>query len=322
MLMKRCSQNTNGRSLRPLKIGVLGPGAVGGLLAALLCRSGNQVCCFGRESAVDSILRRGIRVQSAIFGAFDTHPTASMSAFSPLDVVFIAVKAPTLEVALGSIVAAIGDETAIVPLLNGIGHRELIRDVLGLRVVVGTIGAVEVTLGDNREVLHRSSMVPHMELASDGAVSKDVVSAIASTVKRAGLSVAIGPNENEVIWKKLVRLSAIATLTTYMQSPVGSVRTNQQSRDMLAAVVTELSQVARSQGVRLCESDVMHQIDCLPQTLTTSMQRDVGAGRPSEVESILGEPLRLGKSLGLPMPMTECCYSFIKAQVNASRPRI
>ncbi|OYY94488.1 MAG: hypothetical protein B7Y41_06540 [Hydrogenophilales bacterium 28-61-23] len=303
--------------LAPMKIGVLGPGAVGGLLAALLCRSGNQVCCFGRELAVESIQRRGIRVQSAVFGAFDAHPMASMSASSPVDVVFIAVKASALEVALGSISAAIGDETAIVPLLNGIGHRERIRDVLGLRVVVGTIGAVEVTLGDNRDVLHRSSMIPHMELASDGDVSPDVVSAIASTVRRAGLSVTIGANENEVIWKKLVRLSAIATLTTYMQSPVGAVRTNQQSRDMLAAVVGELSQVAQSQGVRLFESDVMHQIDGLPETLTTSMQRDVGAGRPSEIESILGEPLRLGQSLGLPVPAMERCYSFIKARVSA-----
>ena len=302
--------------LAPMKIGVLGPGAVGGLLAALLCRSGNQVCCFGRESAVESIQRRGIRVQSAVFGAFDACPMASVSASSPVDVVFIAVKATALEAALGSIAAAIGDETAIVPLLNGIGHRERIRDVFGLRVVVGTIGAVEVALGDNRDVLHRSSMIPHMELASDGDVSPDIVLAIASTVRRAGLSVTIGSSENEVIWKKLVRLSAIATLTTYLQSPVGAVRTNKQSRDMLEAVVGELFRVAQSQGVQLFASDVMRQIDGLPETLTTSMQRDVGAGRQSEIESILGEPLRLGQSFGLPVPVMQRCYSDIKARLS------
>lgn len=300
-----------------MRIGVLGPGAIGGLLAALLCRSGNRVSCFGREQAVNSIQRQGIRVKSSVFGDFEVHPISSVKAASPLDVIFITVKAPALEVALDSISGCIGNETAIVPLLNGIGHRELIRKAFGSKVVVGTIGAIEVSLSDDRVVLHRSLMIPQMEIASDADISSEIVSAIASTVNNAGLSVTIGANENEVIWKKLARLSATATMATYSQSPIGMVRSNRQSRSLLGSIVEELCQIARSQGVPLLATDIMLQIDSLPETLTTSMQRDVSKGRPSEIESILGGPLRLGQSLGLSLPVMELCYSHIKGQVCA-----
>lgn len=302
--------------LTHMKIGILGPGAIGGLLAALLCRSGNQVYCFGSGHAVESIQRNGIRVKSGVFGDFQSHPISSVGASFPVDVLFVTVKAPALGAALDSIAGCIGNDTAIVSLLNGMGHRERIRHAFGPKVVVGTIGAVEVSLGDDRVVWHRSPMIPHMEIASDTDVSPEKLSSIVSVVRNAGLSATVGHNENEVIWRKLARLSAIATMTAYTQSPVGEIRTDKQSRARLQAIVEELCQIARAQGVDSSAADVMHQIDALPEALTTSMQRDISAGRPSEIESILGEPIRLGQSLGLSLPTMEHCYSYIRSQTG------
>jgi len=303
--------------LKPMKIGVLGVGAIGGLLAALLSRSGYKVSCFSRAQTLDSIRQQGICVKSDVFGDFIAHPNCSGSSSSNLDVVFITVKSPALESSIKNISEYIGSDTAVVTLLNGIGHRELIRKVIGPQVVVGMIGAVEVYLDDDRSVLHKSQMVPHMEIASDVDVNQKKLTDLASILQQAGISVAIGANENEVIWKKLVRLSAIATLTTYSQNPVGSIRTDKQLRELLKNLVNELCLIAQSQNVKLAAVDVMRQIDNLPESLTTSMQRDVKAGRVSEVESILGEPLRLGVSHGLKLPAMEHCYSRIQTQVNS-----
>lgn len=302
--------------LTHMEIGILGPGAIGGLLAALLCRSGNQVYCFASGHAVESIHRNGIRVKSGVFGDFQSHPISSVSASFPVDILFVTVKAPALGAALDSFAGCIGNDTAIVSLLNGMGHRERIRHAFGPKVVVGAIGAVEVSLGDDRIVLHRSPMIPHMEIASDTDVSPEKLSSIVSAVRNVGLSAMIGNNENEVIWRKLVRLSAIATMTAYTQSPVGEIRTVEQSRARLQAIVEELCQIARAQGVDASAPDVMHQIDALPEALTTSMQRDITAGRPSEIESILGEPIRLGQSLGLSLPTMEHCYSYIRSKTG------
>ena len=142
------------------------------------------------------------------------------------------------------------------------------------------------------------------------------LSSITVILKQCGFSVLIGANENQVIWKKLVRLAAIATLTTYSQKNVGVIRSETRLRNLLEAIVKELCLVAKSQDVQLLVIEVMQQIDNLPESLTTSLQRDVEAGKVSEFESILGEPLRLGRLCGITMPAVEHCYSSILGQIN------
>jgi 2-dehydropantoate 2-reductase len=299
-----------------MKIGVLGPGAIGGLLAALLCRAGYSICCYGSKNAVESIQQNGIQVKSAVFGSFISHPIADTAASSKVDILFITVKAPSLGTALEKFANCVGSETIIVSLLNGMGHRERIRQVFGPKVVVGTIGAVEALLSDDRVVQHLSLMIPHVEIASDTDVSAKIVSSIVTAVRNSGLSATIRNSENEVIWRKLVRLSAIATMTACTQLPLGNIRIDKQLRTQLHELVEELCLIARADGVDCSAADVMCQIDALPEALTTSLQRDIGAGRPSEIESILGEPIRRGQSIGLSLPTMERCYLNIRLQAS------
>jgi 2-dehydropantoate 2-reductase len=299
-----------------MKIGVLGPGAIGGLLAALLCRAGYSICCYGSKNAVESIQQNGIQVKSAVFGSFISHPIADTAASSKVDILFITVKAPSLGTALEKFANCVGSETIIVSLLNGMGHRERIRQVFGPKVVVGTIGAVEALLSDDRVVQHLSLMIPHVEIASDTDVSAKIVSSIVTAVRNSGLSATIRNSENEVIWRKLVRLSAIATMTACTQLPLGNIRIDKQLRSQLHELVEELCLIARADGVDCSAADVMCQIDALPEALTTSLQRDIGAGRPSEIESILGEPIRRGQSIGLSLPTMERCYLNIRLQAS------
>jgi 2-dehydropantoate 2-reductase len=303
--------------LSTIKIGVLGPGGVGSLLAALLCKSGFDVSCLGSQRAADSILDIGIRVQSSFFGDFVAYPKCNPSTYSPLDVIFIAVKAPALVGSLEQMARYIGPNTVIVTLLNGIGHREKIRQTLGCRVAVGVIGSVEVYLDEDRAVLHKSKVAPHIEIASDVDVESEYLSTISVILKQCDFSVLIRENENQVIWNKLVRLAAIATLTSYSQKDVGSIRSGGRLRKLLDGVVQELCLIAKTQDVKLSAKDVMHQIDNLPESLTTSLQRDIRAGKVSEIDSILGESLRLGRVYGIAAPSIEYCYLSILAEINS-----
>lgn len=304
------------KDLNTIKIGVLGPGAIGSLLAASLCKSGFDVSCFGSQRAADSILEHGVRVKSIFFGESVAYPKCNSTAHSLLDVIFITVKAPGLGVSLEQVAPFVGSNTVIVTLLNGIGHREKIRKIFGHRVAVGVIGSVEVYLDADRRVIHRSKVSPHIEIASDFDVDPKVLSSISVILKQCGFSVLIGANENKVIWNKLVRLAAIATLTTYSQKNVGIIRSDARLRNLLEAIVQELCLVAETQDVKHSIIEVMHQIDNLPGSLTTSLQRDVEAEKVSEFESILGEPLRLGRLCGITMPVTEYCYSSILTRIN------
>ena len=303
--------------LSKIKIGVLGPGGVGSLLAASLCKSGFDVSCLGSQRAADSIQDIGIRVKSSFFGDFVVYPKCNPSTCSLLDVIFIAVKAPALAGSLEQMARYIGLNTVIVTLLNGIGHREKIRQTLGCRVAVGVIGSVEVYLDEDRAVLHRSKVAPHIEIASDVDVESEFLSTISVILKQCDFSVLIRENENQVIWNKLVRLAAIATLTSYSQKDVGSIRSDGRLRKLLEGVVQELCLIAKTQDVKLSAIDVMHQIDNLPESLTTSLQRDISAGKVSEIDSILGKSLSLGRLYGVAAPSIEYCYLSILAEINS-----
>lgn len=298
-----------------LKIGILGPGAVGSLIAALYWRAGYPVTCIGTNRAVDSIRLRGIDISSSVYGHFVAFPDAEQSLTEPVDVLFVTVKSPNLVEALSRIRYQLCEKMAVVSLLNGIGHRETIRRMLGPHVAVGTIGAVEVVQEENRLISHRSPMLPHIDIASEEDVAQDLLQSIAFSIGDAGISVSIRDSENEVIWKKLVRLCAIATLTTFSQSPVGQVRYDSILRRMLETIIKELVGVAAAEGVMICASEVLSQIDHLPEGMTTSMQRDICSRAPSELNAIVGGVLGLGKKHGLSIPCLESAYSSIQTQL-------
>lgn len=295
------------------KIAVLGPGGVGRLLAALLARSNNEVCCIGSELSVETVTKQVINIESVVFGNFNESSIKTADQLIPIDLVFITLKAPFLSEGLKNISQYINKKTLFVTLMNGIGHRELIRDFFGPRLIVGSIGALEVWIDTNKTVRHPSPMIPHIDIASNDLLTSDLP-AISNLLTKAGLSVKICSNENEVIWRKMVRLAAISGLTAYARSPIGVVRTDKNLRRLLESFVEELCDLADSQGLHTNSIEVMRQIDNLPEALTTSMQRDILLKKPSEIESIVGNPLRLGKSLGILMPTVEFCYTKILKQ--------
>jgi 2-dehydropantoate 2-reductase len=303
------------KNLASMNIGIFGPGAIGSLLAALFDRSGKQVYCFGAEQALESIHKHGIQIKSSVYGDFTSRPISTSTSSSVVDLLFLTVKSPALKNSLRAMRNCVGENTIIVTLLNGIGHRELIRDVYGNKLVVGTIGAVEVFLDADRVVQHSSRIVPHLEIASDHDIKPENLSEIASLIESAGLSVTVGKSENEVIWRKLIRLCAISTMTASTDLPIGKIRTDSKLREHLKLLVEELCSVGLTQGIVCLLADVMRQIDALPEDMTTSMQRDINLARISEIESILGKPIRLGKLLGLSLPTMEQSYLTLKSKI-------
>jgi 2-dehydropantoate 2-reductase len=117
--------------------------------------------------------------------------------------------------------------------------------------------------------------------------------------------------EAEVIWKKLVRLGAIASLTAAFQESVGVIRSDAEKRKHLEAMVYEGALVALKEGVELNPAEVLQQIDALPENLTTSLQRDVRLKTTSEVEAITGGVIRLASLYDIPVPTYVYAYEQI-----------
>ncbi|RLG57581.1 MAG: ketopantoate reductase family protein, partial [Hadesarchaea archaeon] len=286
--------------MRKLSTAVLGPGAVGGFIAAMLWRSGISVTCISKEETAKVISKQGIQIESVAFGNFTAHPRAVVQLDHEPDVLFITTKATTLREAMKKADPNLLAGAIIVPLLNGLEHMQILRAHYGKRVVAGSI-SIEVSRRGVNKVVHGTPFA-RVKLASDGDVPADRLEEIAKMLSNAGIEAKVLKSEAAVLWEKLVRLNAIACTTSASGHPLGFVKSDPWWRKQLEGCVHEGAAVATAEGVKTDPKTVMAQIDALPDTLTTSMQRDISAGREPELDAIAGAVIRAGARHGIACP--------------------
>lgn len=294
---------------------VLGPGAVGGFLAALLWEDGRDVSCIATERGARMIASNGIRVESSGLGEWVARPSATPRLSHPVDVLFVTTKAPFLEEALARVDPALLADGMVVPLLNGLGHYEPLRRRFGDRVVAATIGQVQVVRRTPTHIIHTTTAA-RIEMASDGAVGARRIDAVVEMLRRAGVSAERLSSEAAVTWRKLVRLNALACTTAAADRPLGEIRSDPFWRARLERCVREGAAVANAQGYASDSKEVLEAIAALPPDLGTSLQRDVVAERPSELDSIAGEVVRAGARAGLGCPTIEELIEAIEARAR------
>lgn len=274
-------------------VAILGPGAIGGFLAALLWRNKVAVTCVATESAAQLIERDGIRLESPTFGNFTARPKAVAKLGEAPDVLIIATKAPALADALCRIDSDLAEDGVVVPLLNGLEHMQLLRSRFGPRVIAASIGYVEAMRVSPTHVVHKTPSA-RLEVASDGDIDTQSIAEIAEFMGFTGIETAVLPSEAAVLWGKLVRLNALACTTSASGLTVGEVRSDPAWHARLESAVGEGAAVATAEGWPTDPEVAMTQIAGVPYDLRTSMQRDVEAGRPSEVDAIAGAVVRAG----------------------------
>ena len=300
-----------------LNIGILGVGAIGTFLATLLSSKGFSVICITKEEQVIVFNKNGLRLESPLFGTITAHPRAKASVSQPLDILFVTVKSPFLEDALARVPREHLSHAVVIPLMNGIGHIERIRFALEAPVIVGTIGSIEVALVAPGIVHQILPQIPRVELASNSGVNTEHIKKIAALVSSVGIDTIIRKTEAEVIWKKLVRLHATASVTALSQKSVGEVLKDVSLNSLLHCLVEEGVAIARKEGVAITVEEVLADIAKLPEDLKTSLQKDIAQGKPSELEAITGGVMRKGHALSIPCPCTEQIYALLHEKIRS-----
>jgi 2-dehydropantoate 2-reductase len=280
-------------------IAILGPGGVGGLLAGALARAGADVLVVARESTAELIARDGVRVESALLGDFTARPRAAARLDEPVDVLLVATK----EAALADALARIGADAApalVVPLLNGFDHMALLRERFGDRVAAGTI-RVQADRPAPGRVVHTSRFL-FVELAADDEALRPALDALAATLDAAGVTSRVRESEARILWGKLVRLNALACLTTAYDVPFGEIRRDPALWAQLEGCVHEGCAVAQAEGAEIDPAVVFGEFEVIHDGFGTSMRRDVAAGREPELDAIAGAVMRAGDRHGLSCP--------------------
>ncbi len=282
-------------------IAILGPGGVGGFLAAALARAHEDVSVIARAPTAELIARQGIELRSKRLGDFRARPRADPALTEPVDVLVVATKATNLEDALRRIEA---DAGIVVPLLNGLDHMSVLRERFGSAHVAAGVIRVESDRPAPGLIVQTSPFL-RVDVAADAAEPTGRLPAVASALTEANIPAEIGEGEAQILWSKLVRLNALACTTSATGRRLGFIRSNPEWRAALEACIAEAAAVANADGARIDPAGPLAELEEAHPELGSSMQRDIAAGREPELDAIAGSVLRAAERHGLRCPTIE-----------------
>jgi 2-dehydropantoate 2-reductase len=284
----------------PLRVAVLGPGAVGGLLAALLARAGNSVVVLAGEKTAEAIAGRGLSVESRRFGDFQVSVDAAVRLQSKVDFCLVTVKATQLDGALERVPEDAIGEAVLVPFLNGIDHVDHLRRAFPSSSVAAATIRIEAAKAE-AGVIRQLSPFAAIDIAPP-ANRREQVDRLIEQLVAAGFDVRVREDELAMLWDKLALLAPLALLTTHARANVGEVRTSR--RDDALALISEVAAVAKAEGAAGDSEATIRMLDAAPPAMESSMQRDQAAGRPLELDAIGGTVVRRAARAGVPVPVT------------------
>ncbi len=283
-------------------VAVLGAGGVGGFVAAALARSGADVAVVARPETAAALEQSGLSVSSRALGeGFSAHPRVAAEVGDPVDVLFVATKATGLSGALERVRVTPG---VVVPLLNGLEHLDVLRARFGDERVAAAVIRIESDRPSTGVIVQTSPGV-RVDMAGGRPERGGALEGVAALLRAAGIEARMGDSEAQVMWSKLARLCALALTTSAADRPIGYVRSDPRWRSALEGAVNETVAVANADGAAVQASDTLAELDAAHAELGSSMQRDIAARRPTELDAIAGAVLRAGQRHGLRCPTVQ-----------------
>jgi 2-dehydropantoate 2-reductase len=290
---------------------ILGAGGVGGLVGAALAKSGDAVTLVLRPDALKDYPAE-LSMESPL-GSFSVPVERVAQVTQPFDVLWITVKATHLDAALRSVTNTeqIG---SIVPLLNGIDHVALLRARFGHdKVVPATIG-VESERAAAGKIIHRSKSV---RLAASSLGESRLASTL-EKLRQFGFNCQFSSDELKMLWNKLVILAPCALTTTAAGLTMGEVFSDPEWRKRIITAMGEACAVATASGTPMDPADFIRFFDGPPLVSRSSMQKDVAAGNPPELDGIAGPILRRAQEHGIDVPVTRELVEMIQGKSTAA----
>ena len=297
--------------MTPAPLAVLGLGGIGGVLAA---RTG--ALAVGTERTVAVIRERGLTL---VDGGQTTvaHPEATTRLEQPVALLAVAVKAYDLGAALDRVEPEALRGAVVLPLLNGLEHVDALRarfDGSSYRlsqappvVAAGSIGSLSAHAPEPGFVVQGTPSPGRVNAASRD-LDRERLAAALAPLRVPGIEVVQLDDEREVLWEKATRLAVLAAATVASGRPVGALRDDPAWRERLRASLDEAVSTAAADGVSLAADEQWGMIEAMPPELTTSAARDAAAGRPTELDAIVGSVVRSARRHAVETPSLDALW--------------
>jgi len=308
-----------------MRIGVMGAGGVGGYYGGLLARAGFPVVLIARGDHLSALRRQGLRVESVRSGTFTVQVpvTDRPEEAGVVDLLLYCVKRYHDETAIPALAPMVGPQTLLLPLQNGVDSADRLAEVYGWeRVLLGTTyidahikapGLIAQTGGPCRIVFGER----------DGSLTERA-RRVEATLRKAEIDAVLSSDIQREVWTKFVYICGLSGMLSITRATLAEVLDLPETRDLLVRTMRETAEVGRARGVNL-PPDVVERTLALFEAsrwvATSSMKRDLLAGRRIEVDALNGTVVRLGRQAGVPTPVNEVLYGVLKLADEQARRR-
>lgn len=302
-----------------MKIGIIGVGAIGGYIGAMLCKSKEDVYVIANGDTLSIIKNNGITLKSEIDGnfvAFPTLVTNDACKVGIMDIVFVCVKGYSLKAAAKAIAPMIDEHTLVIPIIKGVdggsklysylGKGEVTEAVMYISSKVKINGIIEHTSRNSKIVIYTNKNRP---------IYMKKLEKVYDILTKANITCEVRNDEEVVAWNKYVFNCAFNVTDSYYDVRVKGILEDRMKFETFCNVAKECEEVGRTKGINLPENIYENTINILKnlsKKSISSMHRDVVSGKKFELELFCGELCRMGKDVGVPTPYTQKAYDKLK----------
>lgn len=299
-----------------MRILVVGAGAIGGYFGGRLLAAGRDVTFLVRQARAEKLAATGLIIRSTLGDStLAMPPTVTAETLqTPFDLILLSCKAYDLAPAMESFAPAVGPETAILPLLNGMRHLEVLAERFGGNAVLGGLAIISTTLDADGRILHLNDM--HlMAFGERDRSTSPRIRAITAALSGAGFEARLSDNIMQEMWEKWVFIAASAGINCLMRASVGDI-VAAGATDFTTALLGECRAIATAKGYPPAAAAVQRMQGMLTAPgsgFAASMLRDIERGAPIEADQIIGDLLARGEEQRDKHPLLRVANAHLKA---------
>lgn len=305
-----------------MKLLVVGAGSTGGYFGGRLAEAGRDVTFLVRPKRAEQLRANGLQIVSPMGDVTLTPQLVQAGQIAaPYDVILLTVKGYALEASLEDFAPAVGPDTVIVPILNGMRHVDRLRERFCAQAVAGGLCKCSTTLDEAGRIIHLNKIqqISYGEL--DGQPSPRMAE-LDALMQGAGFEARLSNDIAREMWGKWFFLASLAAITCLMRGSVGQVAATEYGAEVARQIVDEVLAIISAVGIAPSPKAVAAAKDQLTEAgspLAASMFRDLQAGLPVEADEILGDLVARGKAAGVAAPLLAAAHANL-AIYAAARP--
>lgn len=307
-----------------MHIVIYGTGGVGGYFGCRLAQANHNVTFIARGNHLKAMQKKGLHLKSdkGDYTLFPVNATDDISTITKkIDLILIAVKTWQLHEVATKIKTVISTKTMVISLLNGVTNQDVLVKILGKKYVLGGLCKI-VSKIEDAGVIRHLSYEPTIVFGELDNKKTERALLLEKTFEQANLKTILADDIHIAIWTKFLYISTVSAIGALTRSPIGKMISIPEIKNMMLQTAHEIVAVAKANGILLTNDIVKKQFTIInnqPYNTTSSLQRDIMEGKPSELEAQNGTIVKMGKMLGVPTPINHFIYYSLLPQEQKHR---